>query len=380
MFALLRQAAFDLIARDERSQLLQNLASSLIKNATAANEIDAVVFVTVDLINRIKHEDVTDSSTRFLYGTMNEKAGQKALLVPDFNSALKYTESALSFLDESHWLSHRDLMLSIHQTSVAALYSNTESNQDLFRERIDLVFQYAVTLDDEFRTRLVWIKWLSSSSLQDAINECHILLERLGEPIDPSDTSLPYVCSEAARVLKTIEEEHCLSVQMTEPNKIKAMEVMSSLHYFYHYQRNYKGVFVTLRMVELSMEFGCSKDSFFALACFAALLIAISRDISSGYSWAKMTLALLFESGQNINAIMPAVVSSCCFGRTPTSNGFKPSDYRTCFILQTVPLHGYVMYWLEPLQSTLDPLLSGCRMGFEYGNFSDAMNNAKVVT
>ena len=207
ILCFIRQAAFDLTAMSERSQILQNIASTLIKNATAADEIDAVVFVIVDLINRIQHEDVMECKSRLLYATMNEKAGQKAMLVPDFNSAVKYTESALSFLDECHWLSHRDLMLSIHQTSVAALYSNTKSNQDRLRKRIDLVFKHAVTLDEEFRTRLVWIKWMSSSSLQDAINECHILLERLEEPIDPCDVSIPHVCSEVSRVQKTMEEK-----------------------------------------------------------------------------------------------------------------------------------------------------------------------------
>ena len=95
---------------------------------------------------------------------------------------------------------------------------------------------------------------------------------------------------------------------MKDPNKMKAMEVMTSLHNFYHYQRDYRGCIVTLRMVELSMKFGCSKDSFFALACFASNLIANTRDISGGYSRAKMTLALLSKSSQNMNAIIPSVV------------------------------------------------------------------------
>ena len=90
---------------------------------------------------------------------------------------------------------------------------------------------------------------------------------------------------------------------------MKAIEVMTNLQDFYIYQRSYfKACIVTLRMVELSMEFGCSKDSFFALASFASNLIAITRDISGGYSLAKMTLALLSKSNQNINAIIPSVV------------------------------------------------------------------------
>ena len=288
--------------------MLQSLASALIKNATAANEIETVIFVTVDLINRIKNEEVTDPTTRVLYATMNAKAGRKALLVPDFDSAVKYTESASSFLDDSHWLSELDLMLSIHQTSAAALHSKANSNQDLLRERMDLVFQYATNLDEEFRTRLIWIEWMSSSSLQDAVKQCHILLERLGEPIDSCDVSIPHARSELIRVKKSIEEENRLSAQMTEPIKIKAMKVMFMLFHFYHYQRSFTSTVVCLRMVELSIKFGCSEDSFFALACFAASLLAQFGDIEKGCSWARMTLALISKSGQNINTIVPPVV------------------------------------------------------------------------
>lgn len=299
------------MAKDERSQLLQNLVSALIKNATAANEIEAVIFVLVDLINRIKNEEAQDSKMRVLYATMNEKAGRKALMVPDFSSAVRYTESALSLLDDSHWCSHHDLMLSIHQTSVAALYSDTNSNQVVLRERIDLVLKNAVNLDEEFRTRLVWIERVSSSSLQDAIKECHILLERLGEPIDSCDINMSDAHSELIRVQRSIEKKHRLSAQMTETNKIKAMKVMFSLFRFYHTQRSFTSTIVCLRMVELSIKFGCSEDSFFALACFASNFVFFG-DIDKGCSWARMTLALTPESGQNMNKIIPAVVRLYC--------------------------------------------------------------------
>eukprot|EP00804_Cyclotella_cryptica_P013328 CCRYP_005112-RC/>CCRYP_005112-RC protein AED:0.18 eAED:0.18 QI:308/1/1/1/0.83/0.57/7/3885/795 len=47
---IISQAVFDLIRDEERSVLLQKLSSALIRNALAANEIDFVVFVAVDLI------------------------------------------------------------------------------------------------------------------------------------------------------------------------------------------------------------------------------------------------------------------------------------------------------------------------------------------
>ena len=46
---------------------------------------------------------------------------------------------------------------------------------------------------------------------------------------------------------------------------------------------------------------------------------------------------------------------------------------------QYLAVYGFVLFWVEPLQSTIDPLLCGCRLGFEYGNNVDAMNSAKVL-
>jgi ATP-dependent RNA helicase DDX31/DBP7 len=324
----------------------------LIRNATDAGEIDENVFVVVDLINRIPKEEVLDPTQRVLYAIMNEKAGKKALSVPDFCSAFKYSESSLSFLDSSHWKSHHNLMLSIHETSVIALYSFTNGNQDLLTERIKIVFKYASNLDEEFRTRLVWIKLVSTTSLQAAINECHTLLDRMGEPIDPSDVDVAHVASELLRVKRAIQEgSRQLSFQMADVNKIMAMKVMICLVHSYSHQRNNKQAIVILRMVEISLKFGCCEESYFALSGFGVNLIQILGDIDQGVCWARMTLGLMSKSRHNINAIMPAVITT---------------------------VYGFTLWLVEPIQSTMDQLLDGIRLSFDYGNVPFAITNVKV--
>ncbi|KAL7505781.1 hypothetical protein ACHAXN_003226 [Cyclotella atomus] len=349
---IIAQTVFDLIPRDERSKLLKKLVSVMIRNAEDVGEIDENVFVVVDLINRIPREEVTDPVQRVLYAKMNEKAGKKALSVPDFCSAVKYSESGLAFLNSSHWKSHHNLMLSIHETSVVALYSFTNGNQDLLMERINTVFEHASKLDEEIRTRLVWIKLLSTTSLQAAIDECHTLLERMGEPIDSSDVEVSYVASELLRLKESIlEEGHHLSSQMTDVNKIMAMKVMISLLNFYHHQRRLNVITVGLRMVEISLKFGCCEDSYFALAGFGVNLITLLGDIDKGVCWARMTLALLSKSRHNINAVMPALITA---------------------------VYGFALWLVEPIQSTQDQILIGIRLAFDYGNIAFAVNNTKV--
>ncbi|KAL3802092.1 hypothetical protein HJC23_010848, partial [Cyclotella cryptica] len=351
---IIAQAAFDLIQEEERPYLLQKLAAALIRNATAANELDSVIFVAVDLINRISNEVITDPNERVLYASMNEKAGKKALAVPDFCSAVKYSESGLSLLGIGHWETHHDLSLGLYQTSVVALYSCNYGNQELLRERINAVCQHAACLDEEFKTRYVWISLLSTSSFQDAINECHTLLERLGEPIDTSVEDPTHLCSELVKVKEAFlekKQDFSMITRMVDPNKLKAMKIMSSLLVFYHHQRSSIGVLVSSRMVEMSMKFGYCEDSLFGLSSIAAVVVCNLGEIDEGCSWARMVLAHVSKSRHNINELLPAVYAAC---------------------------YGFVLIWQEPLQATLDPIIFGCRLGFDYGNIQFAVSNAKI--
>ena len=85
LFIRYYQTTLDLIPPDEMSGLLQKLASTLVRNASAANELDSLIFVAVPLINRISNDCVTDREERLLYAKMNNEAAEKALSVPDFN-------------------------------------------------------------------------------------------------------------------------------------------------------------------------------------------------------------------------------------------------------------------------------------------------------
>lgn len=171
---------------------------------------------------------------------------------------MKYSEAGLSFIDERHWQTHRGLSLELCATSAAALHSCANGNQSLLKERMNAVFNHAISLEEEFRTRYLWMNLLATSFLQRAIDECHNLLERLGEPIDSSDSDPTFVYSELARVNDAFSAcgTNFAASRMSDANKIKAMKIMTLLAVFYHYQRSVVGGIVSARMVELTMRFG----------------------------------------------------------------------------------------------------------------------------
>lgn len=174
-------------------------------------------------------------------------------------SAVKYSENGLLFLEENSWESQHDLTLQLHASSVCALYSNKKSDQEHLQERIASVFMHAKNLEEEFKTRLIWIELLSTSSMQKAVDECHKLLKRLGDPLDITKSEFSHVCYEIERVKKDFlakETHRLMPARMNDSNRTKAMKVLSFLAVFYHYQRSIIGGIVIARMVELSIRFG----------------------------------------------------------------------------------------------------------------------------
>lgn len=140
------------------------------------------------------------------------------------------------------------------------------------------------------------------------------MLERLGEPISSLGMNPASACAELVRVRNAfIKEKKQISASMVDPDKMKAMKIMASLVVFYYSQRSVTTLFVSSRMVELTMEYGCCEDSFFALTSFGSLLVTTLGDIDEGCCWSRMSLQLMSSSRYNINPILPRVVRCTVF-------------------------------------------------------------------
>lgn len=255
-----------------------------------------------------------------------------------FRSAVKYSEAGLSFLDANHWQCQHNLSIELYNTSVAALHSCSNSNQDIFKERMDAIFDHANCIDEEFKARCIWIRLKSFISMQTAINESHNLLDQLEERIDQSNNDPTFICSELTRAKKAfltnMQQHQFSSLTRHSCNKTNAIKVMSSLVVFYHYQRSIIGGLVSAKMVEISMEFGyregkynactcslryvcsfsdiyiCFPESVSGLAFFAFHLVSILGDIDGGCMCARMSLSLLSKC-HNANALLPSVYGEC---------------------------------------------------------------------
>mmetsp|Transcript_11470 Transcript_11470/g.24449 ORF Transcript_11470/g.24449 Transcript_11470/m.24449 type:complete len:1640 (+) Transcript_11470:109-5028(+) len=351
---MIQKATIDSINESDLVSLLRKLASAMIKNASVTKSLDSVLFVIVNLINRIggSMEDSIASSAkeRALFAELNLRAGSKAITVPDFAGAAKYAESGISFLSHQCWETQYEVAIRLYETAVLAHFSSNKGNRDKIMQRITPVFDHSKNFSDQFKTHCVWIKMLSMTDLSRAIKESLNALERLGEPLNLEDIDLNLSCAELMKMKEQLSGERKNIIlspkRLTDRTKMRAMKIMTSLILYYHQAKSPLGSCVACKMIEITVNYGHCEDSVFGAAAFASALVGFLGDVDEATSWARTALNIMTSYDKEI---------------------LIPSIYGT--------LYGIVLVWKEPIQSTLDRLAHGIRLSFATGNVEFAMVN-----
>jgi len=307
---MIQKATIDTIDEDHLTTLLSKLAAALIKNATAVGDLDSVLFVIVDLINRIGSDVISCPLQRVIFADLNLKAGTKAISVPDFAAAATYAESGISFLSDHSWETQYKLSLRLYETAVLSHFSTQQGNLDRLKNRIDSVFEHAKDFSDKFKTHCVWIKLLSMTDLKRAIDESLNALDQLGEPLDLANVNYKMMLEEMESLKEKFSgkrKQRELSMQpMSDCNKMKAMMVMASLVVCYHHLASYLVAYVSCQMIRMTMAYGRCEQSVFCVATFACALVNHLHDIDEGSPWGKLALSLL-NMHDNKDVLIPSI-------------------------------------------------------------------------
>ena len=376
---MIQKATLDSIQALDLVLLLRKIAGALIRNASTADELDSVLFVAVDLINRIGSDSISCPEEGEMFAELNLRAGSKAITVPDFAGGAKYAENGITFLNDAHWETQYELSLGLYEIAVVSHFSSMEGNRDQLKTRINAVFEHAKDFSDKFKTHCVWIKLLSLKSIPKAIQESLTALERLGEPLDLIDIDNERVGRELVSCKKfsgEMEKQFLSKNAMTDCNKMRAMKIMSSLIIYYHLTQSSLGAYVGCHMIKMSLNYGHCEDSVSAAACTAAALIYILEDIDEGTTWGRMAISML-KKYDNV-ALVPSIHAALygiVFHWKGECRKFFSQSYSSLLPL----LHSYrctsTCSFKEPIQSTLEPLAQGIRISFVTGNMEFALGN-----
>jgi predicted ATPase len=303
---MILKAAIDSIHKDDLVPLLRKLITALIKGASAPGTLDSVLFVAVDLINRIGSEFTTVSKERALFAKLNLHAGMEAISVPDFAGASDYAENGISFLGDTCWETQYDLCIRLHEISVLSLFPSLTGDRSKLMHRMKDVFGHARDFSDKFKSHMVWVQLLAASDLSRAIEECINALVQLGEPLDFDNIDHNRVCCELVKQKEQINPSKLLAAKRAvDVNKVRAMKVMSSLLHLYQQRKSLSAAFVSCKMVELSMKHGTCEESVHGVAAFAAALKNTLGFIDEGSVWGRTALLLLKLFGDKPSLIPP---------------------------------------------------------------------------
>jgi ATP-dependent RNA helicase DDX31/DBP7 len=303
---MIQKATLDSIRDDDLVPLLRKLIAALFTNASAADKLESITFVAVDLTTMIGSDATLSSKECAFFAYLNLNAGLKAIAVPDFAGAAIYAENGISYLSDTCWESQYDLSLGLYETAVVSHFSNLTG--DSCMRRINAVFEHAKDTD-KFKTHCVWIKMLAVTDLSRAIDESLLALMRLGEPLDLSNIDYNEVRDELVKRKEQFSGERRKSflstTRLVDCNKVRAMKIMSSLIMYFHQTKPINVAFVSCRMLEMSMNYGHCEDSVHAAVAFAMALVAELGDISEGSAWGHTAISLMTLYNKQI--LIPSV-------------------------------------------------------------------------
>eukprot|EP00957_Ditylum_brightwellii_P208459 15357551-Ditylum_brightwellii.AAC.1 len=114
-------AAYSLIPPDKRDCVHLQIGSMILKHASE-EKLGSVIFIAADQLNR-GTKFITDEDQKLQLAKLNLRAGEKAMSLGTFWSAVTYLKSGIDLLNNDSWTNMYDLSLQLHSSYAESLYS-----------------------------------------------------------------------------------------------------------------------------------------------------------------------------------------------------------------------------------------------------------------
>jgi len=344
-----QQAAYSLMATIEKQVVHLQVGKMLLKN-TPQESREEIIF---DIVNQLNFgtQLISNQADRYELAKLNLIAGKKALASAAYEPALTYLNVGIGLLNADSWNDCYELALKLYLAAAKAAYLNTEFEQ---MERLaETVVQKAQTLLDTVKVYEVKIKaYQAQNKFQEAVNTALQVLKLLGVtlPENPSKLLISRSLLETKSTLGVNQIEELINLrQMTDPYKLAAMRILSSVLLVTFYAFPQLMPLVVLKQVDLSVKYGNASMSAFAYSWYGLILCGVVGDIESGYEFGKLALSLLERLNANELKVRTSLTVNC-----------------------------FIKPWKLPAKETLKPLMDGYQMGLETGDLEYAAFSAFV--
>lgn len=344
-----QQAVYSLIPKEDQTRIHHSIGR-LLEAKYAEREGDLFLFDITNHLN-IASSFMVDEEEQLHLARLNERAAKKAMASSAFKPAYDYVATGLELMPADSWNRHYELNLSLHHLGAESAYDIAEFEP--MSKYIDVVLNQGKTMMDKIPVYALRINaFKAENKLNEAIETGLEVLVKLGERI-PKKGPLPLVMIDLVKtkiMLFGKKKDDILNLPvMTNPEKSAALRILNDIASPVYWARPAILPFVIFRMVQLSLRHGITEISAFGFATYGLLMCGVLGDMSEGYRFGQIGLALLDK--------------------------FKAKKWLSQIY---TPVFALINHWTHHIHETLEPFLYSYRVGFETGAIEYACINVNI--
>lgn len=302
----IQQAVYSLIPEDQRQAVHWRVGQLLLHNIPPEERSDRI-FDIVNQLNRgkslITRPETPEKSTRLQplspsrldLAELNLLAGKKAMISVAYEPALVYFRTGLNLLPEESWQQHYAVTFALSKEYARCAYLNNQFDEA--ETMFDRILERATTsLDKAEIYNIRMILYTSLGKLAEVIDTGIKGLHLLGLTI-PTVPEQDEIDREIAQVTFLLGDRTMADLAnlplMTDPTRLAIMELLVDMLIPAWWYANQKLLYlVTLKMVNLSLQYGNASSSPFGYAWYGMILGSGLGNYRTGYESGKLALDL----------------------------------------------------------------------------------------
>lgn len=289
-----QQAAY-LLIQGKQKKIVHLKIGRLISESLESGELNEKIFSVVHHLNYAS-ELITDEQERKNLARLNLTAGIKAKSSAAYEPALKYLEAGVSLLNEQSWQDHYELTFNLHKHMAEAQYLNQSFEKS--EQLAALVLTRAGTDIEKAEVyRMLIVQYTLRANYVEAYAVGRKALWLLGIRIpEKGQTDIrPMLDKHVAQIMEKIGSRPIASLVeapgLTVPDKIIAAKLLSDMLPLGFFLDLNLFSYLTITLVELSLQYGYVPDCSYGFACFGRLLIT-RGEYKRGYEFGLLGMQL----------------------------------------------------------------------------------------
>ena len=339
----IQQAAYSLIPENEKKGLHWRIGKLLMDHIPKEQHEQRIF----DIVNQLNFgvDHVLNQEEKMHLASLNLIASKRAKASAAYEPAYRYLSTGIQLMDKNCWLTHYELSLSLYVEGAEAAFLIAKFKE--MDHLIDVVITHATGVLDQVKVYETRIQaYMAQNHPMKGIKTAYEILRLLGVRLSKKPGKVKTV----VRLLRTQLNVGRRNVEsllelppMTEPYKLAAMRIMSSVAatVYFAYPPFYP--ILVFKQVNLSLRYGNAFLSPFVYATYGSIICGVVGDIETGYRLGQMALKLMDQ----INV--------------------REMRSRTVFVVNCL-----INHWKEHLKDTLANFQQAYTAGMEVGDLEFA--------